>query len=517
MTSTRSSSSGQVEPPGALMGILSEAKQQFSHGSFSDSLSPFTTRGGNTKKISNTELCRAPLKTRRPQQQQVSGDRSKQNRSSSFVDKGTGKFYHPSMNSSLPFSAPNKRTGMGIKRKDIKRLPTDSVIPGALLADAYNYNVGDTNKQNESSLPVRTGRSGGKGRRNNLSANEPAQVVMIDLVEGEQSQNENDSNHDQYQQELRGDSEVHEDQQVGSLLPFGGVQKVRENKERGGDSDSQVTVIEGLSRSGDGGGCKRCSTSPRLKEVIPKLSALKTQAVEVRLQKQIIRDSKIVAVSDSSGPNMGVDKHERTGSGGTTAADVDGQYDAVQHDTLVSPTTTQNDESVLYMETTSSYFLPPLAPRESETVSDKVGSVQQSLSASPPDDILTTIGGNQREQLPRGTMRTFVPRCKSNSPDNHGKVNECFIPHTPKKHHNLFAKEQSSNSTKECKTSPLDTKDSKIRERFPAKTLNTTPTLSKECFSFSVSEVDKESAAKESKPNSQVAKNKDVRVCTNML
>ena len=425
------------------------------------------------------------------------------------------------MSSSLPTqskkassSPPRKRmslgrgTGSGTTRNDIKKLPAATKSPGALVADVYGSGTSPYNSVpsrpkipsgNRTSYPGSGGKRG-NGRQRSIEDVGAGSVVVIDSDEGELCHD--DVNHSPHQTKASGDY------QAPKVLSAGLLYKGANLEDE--DMGSPVQIFERL--LGDQEKSNAISSQPS--EGIPPLSVLKTQSPTQdnpqgalrQSDKEEIGSKRTASLSGSNSAGVAAS----SGSVEYLTADSRGGQDGnnVQCHTVAS-SSTESDDSVQCMETTSHYFTSKRSGRESGVVS-VTDDVRPRLDCvSPSADSLTVVESDQPS--PRKPFHSaFVPRCKGHSPDKLKNI----VEHS--QHNNLFAKNQSSTRTDVlCTTSPERTRafenpktGRKTADLLTKQTLSTTPTLSKDSFTFSVNE------KKESKitKNSRTMKNKDVRM-----
>lgn len=178
------------------------------------------------------------------------------------------------------------------------------------------------------------------------------------------------------------------------------------------------------------------------------------------------------------------------------------QTGIVQRHTIASST----DNDVVIMDTTSKYFETNVRSKRGRSETPPAAKeVWPSASTTPSPDILTKIAPTQ--QVVVGKMRPqdstsppikkFVPRCKCNSPEN-GHSNNSSDVQVAAKHHNTFAKNQSSSGGARMESKSLGSSGGRARPRLPDEALNTTPRLSRG-FSYEQSAT-AEVGGKEPKP-----------------
>ena len=176
----------------------------------------------------------------------------------------------------------------------------------------------------------------------------------------------------------------------------------------------------------------------------------------------------------------------------------------------------ESDSDVFVMETTSRYFEPKeMNKRRRSETPPVTKEVWPSITATLPDDILMKIEPTQQRVInvkPRdknSSQTNFVPRCKDCSPEN----NHSNLNNASKQHHNCFAKNQSSSGAASIQVESKSSKSTgRAKPRISQEALNTTPTLSKNEFSFIAGE--KPATGREAKPSkktSQAKKNDEVR------
>ena len=152
----------------------------------------------------------------------------------------------------------------------------------------------------------------------------------------------------------------------------------------------------------------------------------------------------------------------------------------VQQHTIAS----SGDNDVVIMDTTSKYFETSKRGRSETPPAAK--EVCPSATATPSPDILTKIAPTQKvvvgKMRPQDStsppIKKFVPRCKCNSPEN-GHSNNSSDVQVTAKHHNTFAKTQSSSGGARMESKSSGSSGGRARPRLSNEVLNTIPTLSK--------------------------------------
>ena len=192
----------------------------------------------------------------------------------------------------------------------------------------------------------------------------------------------------------------------------------------------------------------------------------------------------------------------------------------------MASSSTESDDSVLYMDTTSSYFPTKESSKRGSEVAPVTKEAWPSGTVTPPTDILTIMEPTQRVSIKpqdkNSSQRNFVPRKDHSLENDHSNTVDLHV--APKQHHNCFAKNQSSSTTSKSVASH-SSKDTNVQEeskssehsgktkpRLPEETLNKTPTLSKSGFSFfSTAEEKPAASGRESKAGKKSTKNDEVR------
>ena len=156
-------------------------------------------------------------------------------------------------------------------------------------------------------------------------------------------------------------------------------------------------------------------------------------------------------------------------------------------------TASSSDDVVVMDETTSKYFETSSRSKRGRSETPPVAEeVWPSASTTPSPDILTKIAPTQ--QVVVGKMRPqdsssppikFIPRYERSSPEN-GRSNNSSDVQVTAKHHNIFAKNQSSSggAHMESKSSGSSHTKAKAKARLSSEALSTIPRLSEEGFSF---------------------------------
>ena len=151
-------------------------------------------------------------------------------------------------------------------------------------------------------------------------------------------------------------------------------------------------------------------------------------------------------------------------------------------------TASSSDDVVVMDETTSKYFETSSRSKRGRSETPPAAEeVWPSASTTPSPDILTKIAPTQ--QVVVGKMRPqdsssppikFIPRCKRNSPEK-GHSNNSSDVQVTAKHHNTFAKDQSSSGgARTCMESKSSgSSHAKAKARLSSEVLNTTPRLSR--------------------------------------
>ena len=305
----------------------------------------------------------------------------------------------------------------------------------------------------------------GKGRQST------SQVVVIDSDEGDH----NDSHSSRLESKPRGGAS--QTQPTGAL-PTKEVKVVRVGV--CGEDGSPVQMYERQNRVGEG----PRETSGLGEETIPPLSDLKMQELKaIGDRRPTAREAGDPLHRPTARPSRSVMEYC---SGGLTSGRGNGGGALGVPEHTVASSNTDMDSSA---DTVSSYFTKE---KRRDEVALKRGDVHTSVDASLPADILTVmdtghLDGGRREMRP-ATHPTFVPRCKGHLP-----VDDVKSSHKDyRKHHtNHFAKNQRPREM--CDITSPDSSDResggfKLSQKCSTQTLSIIPTLSKDCFSISVSE-----------------------------
>ena len=480
--------------PFNLVKVLHQAKNALSHQD-SPVSSPSVTTLKYTGSFANDKLTRAPLKSQHREEQSSDKDphprgvSSKSNpHQSSFLTRRTEVSFAPSMSSSLPSVAtsPPKKNTTCCNQGNVKKLPQAARAPGSLLADLYNsggltrppgsllsdaYSGGfgglEEAPTKGNPLDMTGGRRGNGRQKNTLGETKNESVVVIDVDDEEEQAHNTCSSRRQEKSSVMSTSP-----RTKKTWPGGGQQVVDDGKEEraGRESDALSEFQSQVRRETDSGPSISMPQIPPLQPL--NVQTTKTNRSPLKLKKS--RDS--------------------------TMRQCYKEKDANNAGAMASPKTVEIDDSVLYMETTSSHFDSKESKKRggSEVVCHRK-EVRPSRTQTPPTDVLTTMKLTQEkeEKVEHLPQRNFVPRRKDCSPESEPK--DCVLQVPSKRHQNRFAKELSSTDSTGAVV------ESKSKTRLPEPVLNMTPTLSRSGFSFTTEE------AEGDKRTSETTRNREVR------